>query len=328
MADSSRVQLVRPPSLPIQAVREELSESLPPPDLELLKLLGFENYLACLTVVRKERAAGRILLDHAKLGAAPAALRSIGLSFHVAPYECVPLAATTPAAYHEARFVPVGGDRRGRAVVYVGIDDDFALGAFHAEAARQNEVLGEMFGYPDCCIRSYGTAAGAGQDRTANAIRSPGPYPHHLNPVAPLLHGLPLIFHFPCSADCSASLELARRRRDAIESIAPSLGRVWEVAVGIALYGPRVGCAMVTDAVDVGPRSFVVRELVTKDPDRMTFVDKEHPCVLTLLSARRWTCGGQEFSDRAGFAAIFTCGEDPASERMRQLRRRERAEES
>ncbi|MDQ3973517.1 MAG: hypothetical protein M3276_04145 [Actinomycetota bacterium] len=267
--------------------------------------MGFENFLACVTVLLRQRAAGRLLVPHAKLQPTLAALRVLGLSSRVAPYQHATAKLRAPAAYHEGHFVPAGGAPRGRAVLHVGISAEFAEGAQLAEAAQQHDVAGQLFGYPDCCSRFFAAAKDGLQDRTARSVPGLGPYPRDLNPVTPLLHGFPLLFHFPCSPTCADSLDLMRQRGGWLEALAPSFRQLRALGAGIALYHTQAGGCLVSRYRAVGDGSFLIDEMTAPDPARIPFLRATTRPMITLHGPHRWEIADTMYDDPRGFAAIF-----------------------
>lgn len=85
--------------------------------------------------------------------------------------------------------------------------------------ASNNEVLGQVLGYPTCCREFFHRTWGAGQiDTTWDQYASTG---DSVGPVeANLLWrwlGVRWVSHLPCSYQCAATVELGRKTRDAMK---------------------------------------------------------------------------------------------------------------
>jgi len=97
----------------------------------------------------------------------------------------------------------------GDFLVYIGRDQKRVAEAKFAEASGNNALLGQYFGYPECCIRAFATAeieaASLQNDFTLPILKnstlqvSSDPLSIHL----PQYFGYGLFSHFPCSTNCS-----------------------------------------------------------------------------------------------------------------------------
>jgi hypothetical protein len=83
------------------------------------------------------------------------------------------------------------------------LTESLASGAETAELHGRHELVGSLFGYPDCCVASFVRQQAVGADYTSAGVPSLGPFPRVANPVVPYVYGaINTLFHFPCQVDC------------------------------------------------------------------------------------------------------------------------------
>lgn len=81
--------------------------------------------------------------------------------------------------------------------------------------------LGRLLGYPPCCARAFANLERQDDEHVAAALLGPEPperLPWELQFLPPVDS---LVLHYPCSLDCAASLDLARRTLAALEAESP-----------------------------------------------------------------------------------------------------------
>jgi hypothetical protein len=105
--------------------------------------------------------------------------------------------------------------RNGMFFVYISKNEAQAYLASYAELTLNHQQLGELLGYPDCCINFFQ------QQFSAN-----NPNPEHLptNPWTNLSkreQDCVLLSHFPCCSDCQKSIALAQMYYEVIAEHAP-----------------------------------------------------------------------------------------------------------
>lgn len=110
--------------------------------------------------------------------------------------------------------------RHGEARLYLGRDRSRILAAARADAAKEDRELGQLLGYPRCCVEAFlqvlrpHTAAAVLHAAFGN-IRTPAPA--RLNCLdLQVFHYLPW---FPCGPTC----ELSQRYADAVARLLPTL---------------------------------------------------------------------------------------------------------
>lgn len=117
--------------------------------------------------------------------------------------------------------------------------------ALLAEASADDDVLlGALLGYPACCVEAFAASRFA-HSRGYEAVLpdATGPTAFWLNPMLDVF-GWMLISHFPCSARCSSSVELARCAFAALARLYPGFALstlwhlrstvLWSAALGVA----------------------------------------------------------------------------------------------
>ena len=97
-----------------------------------------------------------------------------------------------------------------------------------AQAVRE---LGELLGYPRCCVERYLSLGVRDDAALFDALLTPGPAPVESLWLA---GGLALIAHAPCGLRCAPTLELGRATLAALESKHPGFATRWrELATGL-----------------------------------------------------------------------------------------------
>lgn len=300
------VRILEPDFSLLSRIRQELSSSLSQHEAELLALIGVANFLTCHTVVQHERSAGRLILPQEKVDSAAQVIGSLGIQCKRADFDVRLRQNTVEGTDHEVTFVPrhSGGDR---GIIYFGIDQELVTGAQMAERHGEHDLMARLFGYPDCCRQSFSAGAGKSFDRTADCIPDVGPFPRDMNPLLQYFCGLTFLFHFPCSPRCQTSQEISRRRRSYYSRLAPTLQELESLGAGIALYGPRLGIALVTAYTQVSEGLFRAEEITTRGATLRQWVgDADGTLEIRLRSHRHLEIGSHTFHDDDGFGAKFT----------------------
>ena len=140
-------------------------------------------------------------------------------------------------------------ERDGNKTYYTGYSTpqrltDTGMGFFYLYIARTGKAarllkiceehghereLAEILGYPQCCINFYNKHIGGCVKKkidfmfiTAKYTNTPFPHPF-LNNIISRCFDSTLLSHYPCSFNCRASLDIARRRLDFIISLSQAL---------------------------------------------------------------------------------------------------------
>jgi hypothetical protein len=113
--------------------------------------------------------------------------------------------------------------RRGDCYVYLCRDHIHGQRLRRYDEAGDDAVVGELLGYPGCCIRAFEDLAGraTGFDPVILSYGDDRPIDWPMN-VSLLCFGLTLLSHVPCTPDCSASKEIAGRYYDFLSALRPA----------------------------------------------------------------------------------------------------------
>jgi hypothetical protein len=229
----------------------------------LLEEFGLEVYIAAATVVRRQRAAGRVVLQAGREETFNAFAMAMGLRCHIGRARMVRLPDVVDGSGHAGLFV-LENRPDAFVIVYFAISDALASGAESAELHGQHELVGSLFGYPGCCVRSFIQQEALGADYTSAGIPSVGPFPKVANPVVPYVYGaVNTLFHFPCRVDCPQSLELKKARMAWLRDMEPEMSAYQQLGGGLALYGPELGIGLATYYERLSKDMFDVRCIYT-----------------------------------------------------------------
>ena len=104
--------------------------------------------------------------------------------------------------------------REGAIVLYISKIEKQAYLAALAEAENNNELLGEILGYPDCCIDYFNQNFSFENSNPELNEKNIEKYncDSWLIRSSKRNEDMALISHFPCSWDCNKSLEIAEER--------------------------------------------------------------------------------------------------------------------
>lgn len=247
-------------------LQEELAPVLTRHQKELLALVGITDFLACMTVVNRERAAGRLAFSPAKADEAARLMRALGISCRRSEFDMRTQRSLVGGTLHQGSLVPRDTCSGAEAVLHFSLDEEIAEQLDIVEINNQHALLGSLFGYPTCCTRKFTEVAGAELDKTARCVPGVGPFPKALNPIFRYLYGLNLLFHFPCSPDCEASLKMHHQRRQYLRSLSTVIDDYDTLAVGLALYGSQVGIALASEYRQVDEHTYLLQKVITRNP--------------------------------------------------------------
>ncbi|GEM_PF-705611 len=114
--------------------------------------------------------------------------------------------------------MPVTSPMIGDVFIYLALSPELAQEAKMADYMDDHAALGKLLGYPECCVRFFAENAGAvkdDDDYVRLALRHSSVRHAELN-ILPRYFDVTLLSHFPCSFDCSTSLQLATRYLETI----------------------------------------------------------------------------------------------------------------
>ncbi len=110
--------------------------------------------------------------------------------------------------------------REGTYVLYLSLNEKQSLMAALAEQQIDDKLLGELLGYPTCCINYFLNQFGSQNpdpvlQETGDVVGSDS----WMLDISHRKDDLALISHFPCSWCCEDSLRIARNRLHLLEEI-------------------------------------------------------------------------------------------------------------
>lgn len=289
-------------------VAGELNAALEADKRELLDLVGFFEFLCCLSILDRERVAGRVAVSQERAAAVVRLVSSMGLHCRRSDFDLLPQPDLVGANFkHNCVYVRRDSRVGAWAILYIGLDEEFARGAEAAELNKEQRLVGHLFGYPECCSEFFLQGDGVNQDRTAASVADAGPFPSILNPALNELYGFSLQFHFACSPRCTRSLALAKGRLSSLRRYMPSIIEVEKLGAGITIYGPTTGAVLVTRYRSQGDDLYEVEEVTTwnEKAAELFAADGSLPRV-RLNSAHEFQIGGKTLKDDSHFAAVFT----------------------
>jgi hypothetical protein len=288
-----------------EAVTGALLSALPSAEAELVRQLGDSNWLACATVAARERAAGRLIVSDEDVGALLDLTRSMGIHTRVGQARMLQRPSPVRGTYHNGAFTfePCAGSS---AIVYFGVTPRLTEGAEQAEMLQDHSLIGRLFGYPECCVRAFAENTSPELDKLPSTVTSVGPFARAMNPVVPYVFGcISLLFHFPCSLGCRASLSIWEGRQRFLEGIAPEAAALRDLGAGVALYGPEVGIGLITSYRHIADGEIAIDEVVTGSAMTVALFDGLSRCTMRLSDPHRFDLGGHRFDSPNGFAARF-----------------------
>ena len=299
---------VRPPPDFTGKIVGEFNASLEAGQRELLNLVGFSEFLCCLSVLHRERAAGRVSVSQDGAERVASLLDSLGLHCRRSALDLLPQPDLIGGnVKHNSVYVRQGSREEAWAILYFGVDAEFAAGAEVAELNKEQQLVGRLFGYPECCSEFFLRNDGYSQDRTPRSVTDTGPFPSILNPALNELYGFSLQFHFACSPRCACSLALAKTRLNSLKRYAPSIVEMEQLGAGITVYGPTTGAVLVTRYRPVGDNLYETEEVMTwNEKAAELFHGNGSPPRIRLRSAHEFEIKGTILKDESHFAAVFS----------------------
>jgi hypothetical protein len=266
---------------------------------------GLAVYVAVATVARRQRAAGRIVLQPGREDSFAALVGAMGVRCHTGRARIVSLPDVVNGSGHAGLFVL--DDRPDASIiVYFALSDALASGAEAAELHGQHELVGSLFGYPRCCVASFIRQQVVGADHTAAGVPSLGPFPRIANPVVPYIYGaINTLFHFPCQVDCSQSLALRNARVAWLRDTQPEMSAYGQLGGGLALYGPELGIGLATDYERLSDDTFAVRCIYTRSKTTADLFGAIPQVVLQLQGPHVVRLNQRLYSHSSQFLALF-----------------------
>lgn len=101
--------------------------------------------------------------------------------------------------------IPENDPRPGMYFIYISKDEKSALLASYAELMLRHQELGQLLGYPDCCIDFF--CQHFNEKQTNLELLSTNPW----TDLSKRGEDYVLLSHFPCSSECKESIKLAQK---------------------------------------------------------------------------------------------------------------------
>ena len=282
-----------------------LRERLHGPERCIADELGISGYLAVATVATRARPAGRLAVSPDQVPQFLEAAAELGLYCCIGRARLVSVPDAIPETRHAALFV--ADDRpHAMSLVYFGVSADIAAGAEQVELYGDHRLLGQLFGYPDCCVEFFVNSETAGPDRLPATINSLGPFDRLMNPVSTYVYGVPnLLFHFPCSPGCRPSMMLSKQRSHFLSEIEPGVRAIENLGTGLALYGPEVGIGLATEYERRDTSTFRLHKIVSRSQTTHELFGMRAEAIIRFDSPSVFEIDGRRFSRRDQFGALF-----------------------
>lgn len=268
--------------------------------------MGITDFLACMTVANRERVAGRLSLQPGKAGAVTESIQALGIYCRRSDFDMLTQRKLVEGTIHQGSLVPRDTQDGAEAVLHFSFDKEIAEQLDAVEINNEHMLIGRLFGYPACCTQKFVEIASSELDKTAGCIPGKGPFPKALNPIFRYLYGLNLLFHFPCSPECAASLKLHQQRRQYLRGLSSSADAYDTLAAGMAFYGPEVGIALVSKYQQIDENTYLAHELVTRSKKSVErFSGNGNSVQVRLWSQHTFQIGSDVFDTPQQFAACF-----------------------
>ncbi len=101
--------------------------------------------------------------------------------------------------------VPENDPRPGMYFVYISKDELLAYQASYAELTLNHQALGELLGYPSCCIQYF--IVNFNPQKTNLSLPATNPWTNLSKRESDFV----LLSHFPCQSNCHKSIQLAQQ---------------------------------------------------------------------------------------------------------------------
>lgn len=195
---------------------------------------------------------------------------------------------------------------KGESVLYIARSGEKALEAKEAEDRNDNNKLGEILGYPECCrsFFSENIEKSKSSDLTVQSWKNSSSFYAGINTSMRCFDAC-LISHFPCSFGCEDSRLIADRNKKVIGASDATLLNSIEAALkGIVIYSEGIGVYKI--------RKYVAGNgIIEYTPE-----DIEPSCIndfysllkkgrIVILGRNRFLIGGVEVNDAHTFMAEF-----------------------
>ncbi len=191
--------------------------------LQNLKTIFQSNIKASelLYLIEDIKPAARIIVEEDKKEPIINFLKNSNLNYTISDFKVIK--QDTEKAYSDkGSKIPINSKEKGSLFIYISKNKEIAEKAKELEKNNKHKELGILLGYPECCSeffeKHYEEESKRYNDYTLAALKnSEGPkFPFYTN-IAARHFDLTLLNHFPCSFNCEASIELAKKHLEIIK---------------------------------------------------------------------------------------------------------------
>ncbi len=138
--------------------------------------------------------------------------RKNGLSLAISKFKVL-LAAGEKEYSNKGLRIPEHDPRPGMYFVYFSKEEKKALLASYYELIGNDRDLGLLLGYPECCVNFFV------ENFSENKTDLEFPPTNLYTNLSKRGEDYVLLSHFPCSSECAASIELAKRYLHVLEKV-------------------------------------------------------------------------------------------------------------
>ncbi len=141
------------------------------------------------------------------------------LFLEISPYKIVILDAENGEYSNKGIKADISDPRDGMLFVYISKEKEKAEQAKRLEIHNSYKILGEVLGYPKCCVnffmRNQSKQSKLDNDYVLPALKnSKGNNFPFYNNVIKRDHDIILLSHFPCSFNCEESIKIGKQNVD------------------------------------------------------------------------------------------------------------------
>lgn len=164
------------------------------------------------------------------------------------------------------------------------------------------DVQGDLLGYPPCCVSKYAKNPAPQFDRTWEILAGKREASYLINTaLAPL--GWSLVPHFPCDLNCQQSLQLGRKRLQAVREIESTLAEaLCRRLSGMLVYTRNEGFIMVTGWRSIGAGKYSIQDEFGPDTSDARSYLRTGPSTIVVQEDGAITIGEHDY--RPGMARI------------------------
>ena len=143
------------------------------------------------------------------------------LSIQTSPYKVVIVDAKEGEYSNKGVKAKLNDERKGMIFAYISKDEENAVLANYHELKNNHAQLGNILGYPKCCVEFFAKnqpeRSAADNDYIVPMLTNTdgNSFPFYNN-ILLRNQDISLLSHFPCSLNCSASAELGKKYLSAV----------------------------------------------------------------------------------------------------------------